>query len=81
MSCFAAMEIKSRRDSCETHGEFDSRNFFGAIWSSCPVCENIRREAGKAEAEAKQMANIEAGTHDASWVDAALRRLGCEGLE
>ncbi len=34
----------------------------------------------KAEAEAKQMANIEAGTHDAAWVDAALRRLGCEGL-
>ena len=36
--------------------------------------------AGKAAAEARQMANIEAGTHDASWVDAALRRLGCEGL-
>ena len=34
----------------------------------------------KAGAEARQMANIEAGTHDASWVDAALRRLGCEGL-
>ena len=34
----------------------------------------------KAAAEAKQMANIDAGTHDASWVDAALRRLGCEGV-
>ena len=34
----------------------------------------------KAEAEAKQMANIEAGTHDAAWVDATLRRLNCEGL-
>ena len=34
----------------------------------------------KAEAEAKQMANIEAGTHDVAWVDAALRRLGCDGL-
>jgi regulator of RNase E activity RraA len=34
----------------------------------------------KASAEARQMANIEAGTHDASWVDATLRRLGCEGL-
>ncbi len=34
----------------------------------------------KAAAEAKQMAAIEAGTHDASWVDASLRRLGCEGL-
>lgn len=34
----------------------------------------------KAEAEAQQMANIVAGAHDASWVDATLRRLGCEGL-
>jgi regulator of RNase E activity RraA len=37
--------------------------------------------AKKAEAEARQMANIEAGTHDAAWVDATLRRLGCEGLD
>ncbi|WP_426955434.1 RraA family protein [Muricoccus radiodurans] len=36
--------------------------------------------AAKSAAEAKQMANIQAGTHDASWVDATLRRLGCEGL-
>ena len=36
--------------------------------------------AQKAEAEARQMANIEAGTHDASWIDASLRRLGCDGL-
>lgn len=34
----------------------------------------------KAAAEARQMKNIEAGTHDASWVDATLRRLGCDGL-
>lgn len=37
--------------------------------------------AQKAAAEARQMANIEAGTHDASWVDATLRRLGCGGLD
>ena len=36
--------------------------------------------AAKQVAEHKQVAAIEAGTHDASWVDAALRRLGCEGL-
>ncbi|MBY0339325.1 MAG: RraA family protein [Acetobacteraceae bacterium] len=35
----------------------------------------------KQAAERQQMARIEAGTHDAAWVDAALRRLGCEGLE
>lgn len=37
--------------------------------------------AKKAAAEARQMANIGAGTHDASWVDATLRRLGCAGLD
>jgi regulator of RNase E activity RraA len=37
--------------------------------------------AAKHAAEEKQMANIEAGTHDASWVAATLRRLGCEGLD
>ena len=35
----------------------------------------------KQAAEQKQMAAIEAGTHDPAWVDAALRRLGCEGLD
>jgi regulator of RNase E activity RraA len=34
----------------------------------------------KAAAEARQMASIEAGAHDAAWVDATLRRLGCAGL-
>lgn len=37
--------------------------------------------AAKHAAETKQMAAIEAGTHDASWVDVTLRRLGCEGLD
>ena len=35
----------------------------------------------KFEAEQKQMANIEAGTHDASWVDKQLRELKCEGID
>jgi regulator of RNase E activity RraA len=44
--------------------------------------ETIHAAAGaKHAAEEKQVASIEAGTHDASWVDAALRRLGCEGLD
>jgi regulator of RNase E activity RraA len=34
----------------------------------------------KHAAEEKQMAAIEAGTADRSWVDASLKRLGCEGL-
>jgi RraA family protein len=36
--------------------------------------------AAKHAAEQKMIADIEAGTNDVSWVDAALRRLGCEGL-
>lgn len=35
----------------------------------------------KHEAEQRQIASIEAGTHDARWVDETLRRLACEGLE
>ena len=31
----------------------------------------------KQDAEVRQMAAIEAGTNDRSWVDATLRRLGC----
>jgi RraA family protein len=37
--------------------------------------------SAKHAAEEKQTANIAAGTHDASWVDASLRRLGCAGLD
>jgi len=36
--------------------------------------------AAKRAAEERQAASIAAGAHDASWVNAALRRLGCEGL-
>ena len=34
----------------------------------------------KNDAEEQQMAAIKAGTSDRSWVDAALARIGCEGL-
>ncbi|WP_458094298.1 RraA family protein [Roseomonas sp. WA12] len=37
--------------------------------------------SAKHAAEEGQMANIAAGTHDASWVDVSLRKLGCEGLD
>jgi regulator of RNase E activity RraA len=37
--------------------------------------------SAKHVAEERQMANIAAGTHDGSWVDASLRKLDCEGLE
>lgn len=40
--------------------------------------EVYAKTVAKQEAERKQMAAIEAGTNDRSWVDASLRRLGCE---
>ena len=35
----------------------------------------------KFDAEQKQIANIQAGMHDASWVDKQLREMKCEGLD
>ena len=35
----------------------------------------------KYDAEQKQIARIQAGTHDAGWVDEALRRMKCEGVD
>ncbi|MDH2328176.1 RraA family protein [Cereibacter sp. SYSU M97828] len=40
--------------------------------------EIYAKTVAKGEAEAKQMAAIEAGTNDRSWVDAALKKLGCK---
>src|SRR5689334_1150447 len=35
----------------------------------------------KYDAEQRQIANIQAGTHDASWVDKQLRQMKCEGVD
>ena len=35
----------------------------------------------KYDAEQRQIANIQAGTHDASWVDKQLREMKCEGVD
>jgi regulator of RNase E activity RraA len=54
----------------------------GLLCVPLDAAETIHAAASaKHAAEDKQVANIEAGTHDASWVDATLRRLGCEGLD
>ena len=43
------------------------------------VAEEVyEKTAAKQDAEVRQMAAIQAGTNDRSWVDAALKRLGCE---
>ena len=45
------------------------------------VDEVLKAATAKYEAEQKQIGNINAGTHDSSWVDKALRELNCEGLD
>jgi DNA replication protein DnaC len=53
MNAIDLLQIATRPANCEEHGEFQSRNVFGTIWSHCPACENIRREKEKAEKEAR----------------------------
>lgn len=46
---------KTRQDSCEAHGDFESRCFIGSVWSKCPACtaERIEREKEAAESIAR----------------------------
>jgi regulator of RNase E activity RraA len=44
------------------------------------LADILTKATAKFDAEQRQIANIAAGTHDASWVDAELLRLGCEGV-
>jgi hypothetical protein len=46
-----------------------------------PLNAVFKRATAKFEAEQKQIANIQAGSNDASWVDKQLRELNCEGLD
>ncbi len=39
----------------------------------------FKAATAKYDAEQRQIANIQAGTHDASWVDKQLRAMNCEG--
>jgi RraA family protein len=41
----------------------------------------LKGAQAKFDAEQVQMANIASGAYDAGWVDALLRKLGCEGLD
>ena len=41
----------------------------------------FKAATAKFDAEQRQIANIQAGTHDASWVDTQLRAMKCEGVD
>jgi len=49
-------EKQFRKENCETHGEFDSRNIIRNIWSKCPVCTNNENEARKKDEEERAAA-------------------------
>jgi regulator of RNase E activity RraA len=56
----------------------DEDGFVSIAYADCEaVCKATE---AKHAAETKQMAEIEAGTIDRAWVDATLKRLGCEGV-
>lgn len=40
---------KPRMDRCEVHGEFESRNVFGRVWSKCPLCVLAKAQQDEAE--------------------------------
>jgi len=40
-----APQRATRTDTCEQHGEYESKNYVGRVWSKCPECERLAREA------------------------------------
>lgn len=45
------VDIQTKSDYCETHGDFESRNVFRNIWSQCPICAADRQAVQKKEEE------------------------------
>lgn len=51
------IERAPKRQICDTHGEYDSRNVIGNIWTKCPVCE--ADHAAKKQQEEEERAAAE----------------------
>jgi len=47
---------KTKTVACPAHGEFQSRWYFGTIWSKCPACSAEAAASERAAAEARQRA-------------------------
>jgi DNA replication protein DnaC len=43
-----------RQDTCDIHGDFESRNLWGTIWTRCPPCEDIRLAEQEADEKKKR---------------------------
>lgn len=50
------IELPTRAAACEVHGDYESRHFFGTIWSKCPACSREAAEAERVAEEAKARA-------------------------
>lgn len=44
-------EKQTRLGNCAKHGDFESRNVFGGVWSRCPICMKEEVEVRKREEE------------------------------
>jgi len=46
--------LPDKTESCDSHGEYKSHNYFSAIWSQCPVCAKDDKAAREIEEEAEE---------------------------
>jgi len=44
------LQTASKMVECEQHGEFESRNWVGKVWSKCPFCTQAANEAEQQQA-------------------------------
>lgn len=65
------VQLNTRTDTCERHGEYVARNFMGKIWSKCPACV--------AEYDAEQKAKADAAAREAK-LRAWQKRIGNAGI-
>ena len=49
MNAIDKLVLQTRAATCEHHGDYQSRNVFGSIWSRCPECEQARQEKENAD--------------------------------
>ena len=45
------VEHATKIETCEKHGEYESRNYFGNIWSKCLKCGEERAEIERQQVE------------------------------
>jgi DNA replication protein DnaC len=46
--------MPDRTEVCASHGEYESKNYMGKVWSKCPECSRIESKQREAEERAKE---------------------------